>query len=113
MRAMATRSPLQFDDETIQRLFGHEAAENEDPARLREYYFKTQIYDRIVADLPLRVLVGHKGIGKSALITVAMQEDRDRKVLPVLIRPDDVVEISTEDEDFLRRIRNWKQGLLR
>ena len=61
----------QFDDETIQRLFGHEAAENEDATRLRQYYFKSQIYDRITSKLPLRILVGHKGIGKSALVTVA------------------------------------------
>ncbi len=102
-----------FDDETIQRLFGHEAAENEDPARLRQYYFKSPVYDRITARLPLRVLVGHKGIGKSALFTVARQEDHDNGTISLLIRPDDVLEIATNDRDFLQRIRAWKEGLLR
>jgi hypothetical protein len=103
----------QFDDETIQRLFGHEAAENEDATRLRQYYFKSQIYDRITSKLPLRILVGHKGIGKSALFTVAMQEDHEAGVLALLIRPDDVLELSLDEKNFLRRIRQWKDGLLR
>ena len=107
------RTALQFDDETIQALFGHEAAEDEDKARLKEYYFKSDTYRRIRADLPLRILVGHKGIGKSALFTVAMQEDEDVGVLPLLIRPDDVVEIDTKDDDLLVAIRNWKEGLVR
>ena len=103
----------QLDDETIQRLFGHEAAENEDAERLRQYYFKSQVYDRITSRLPLRILVGHKGIGKSALFMVAMQEDREAETLAILIRPDDVLEISSDAKDFLRRIRDWKAGLLR
>ncbi len=104
---------IQFDDATIQGIFGHEAAEDENVGRLREYYFKSQAYNRITADLPLRILVGHKGIGKSALFTVAMQEDRERGILAIIIRPDDVLEISTEQTDLLRSIRSWKTGLLR
>ena len=29
-----------------------------------------------IKDIPLRILVGHKGIGKSALFKIAMSEDR-------------------------------------
>ncbi len=36
--------PLNFSDEEIADLFGHEAAEDEKPERLREYYFKNDIY---------------------------------------------------------------------
>src|SRR4051812_39912378 len=61
---------LTFSEAEIQNLFGHEAAEDETPARLRQYYFKNDIYDRVTADLPLRILVGHKGVGKSALFKV-------------------------------------------
>jgi len=102
-----------FNDETIQRLFGHEAAEDEDKTRLRDYYFKGDVFSRITAGLPLRILVGHKGIGKSALFTVAMQEDHDNGIVAMLIRPDDVVEIETESSDLLQAIRNWKNGLIR
>lgn len=104
-------SQLTFSEEELQRLFGHEAAEDEDPARLREYYFKTNAYDEVSADLPLRILVGHKGIGKSALFKVAMAEDKDNGVITVLIRPDDVATLATDTTDFLKTIREWKIGL--
>ena len=103
---------LKFTEETIQKLFGHEAAEDESPDRLREYYFKSSVYDQIVTDLPLRILVGHKGIGKSALFQIAMAEDRDARRLALVVKPDDVLEIANDTTDFLRTIRAWKDGLI-
>ncbi len=103
---------LSFSEVEIQKLFGHEAAEDETPERLREYYFKSNTYDQVVTDLPLRILVGHKGIGKSALFQVAMLEDKDNGNLPILIKPDDIIGIGTKEEDFLKRIRDWKIGLI-
>lgn len=47
-----------FDDETIQKLFGFEDAESESIERLKEYYFKKDTFDRVTAELPLRILVG-------------------------------------------------------
>lgn len=101
-----------FDDVTIDKLFGSEAADYESIERLREYYVKGKVYDRVTADLPLRIVVGHKGIGKSALIRIAMAEDFSRGILPILIRPDDVLEIAKQNVDFLQRIQDWKRGLL-
>lgn len=109
---MNARSGLSFSEVEIQRLFGHEAAEDEDPARLREYYFKTSIYEEVVADLPLRILVGHKGIGKSALFQIAINEDGESNRLAILIKPDDVADLGPDTSDFLKTIRNWKEGLL-
>ncbi|MEK6708178.1 MAG: hypothetical protein AABY81_05165 [Pseudomonadota bacterium] len=108
---MTQTTPLIFSEEQLQRLFGHEAAEDEDPARLREYYFKTNTYDEVCADLPLRILVGHKGTGKSALFKVAMAEDKENDTITVLIRPDDVAVLATDTTDFLKTIREWKAGL--
>lgn len=102
---------LIFTEENIQKLFGHEAAEDEDFERLKEYYFKNKVYARIIADLPLRILVGHKGIGKSALIKIAMSEDYDRGLLPILIQPNDIINIHSSGNDFLQSIRDWKTGL--
>ena len=96
--------------ENVQRIFGHEAAEDESVDRLREYYFKTKIFDSIKADLPLRILVGHKGMGKSALFKVAMEEEKAEGKLPILLRPNDVVGIDPE-AGFLSRIKDWKYGL--
>ena len=104
-------SPLTFSEEEIQQLFGHEAAEDEDPERLREYYLKGDTYEQVTADLPLRIVVGHKGIGKSAMFQVAMQDHASRSELALLIKPTDIVEITTDDTDFLKAIRDWKIGL--
>ncbi|WP_373325582.1 P-loop ATPase, Sll1717 family [Sporomusa paucivorans] len=100
-----------FNEENIQNLFGHEAAEDENFERLQQYYFKNKIFRRITADLPLRILVGHKGIGKSALFQIAMSEDADKGVLPILVKPDDIIDIQTKPMDFLQNIRCWRNGL--
>jgi len=102
---------ISFDEIEIQKLFGHEAAEDEDINRLREYYFKSSTYDQAVTDLPLRILVGHKGIGKSALFQVAMAEDFEAHRLNLLIKPDDILGLGTDTSDFLKTIRNWKSGM--
>jgi hypothetical protein len=102
-----------FSEENIQKIFGHEAAEDESPERLREYYFKSSAYESVTADLALRILVGHKGIGKSALFTVAKAEDEDSGILTVALRPDDVLEIGNGPDDFIQQILQWKTGLTR
>ncbi|MBF6642024.1 ATP-binding protein [Flavobacterium sp. J49] len=102
---------FQFDEITIQQLFGNEAAEDEDVERLKEYYFKNEIFNKIAVDLPLRILVGHKGIGKSALFNVAMSEDKDADKLPIKIKPNDVAQIGKGLTDFSDIIRNWRAGL--
>jgi hypothetical protein len=100
-----------FSEENIQRIFGHEAAEDEEFERLKEYYFKSRTYDKIRADLPLRILVGHKGIGKSALFKVAMAEDRELGRLPIFLRPNDIMGIQPATPAFLNRISDWKYAL--
>jgi hypothetical protein len=102
---------FQFNEETIQQIFGHEAAEDEHPERLKTYYFKSAIFDKVTAPIKLRILVGHKGIGKSALFTIAMQEERERGKLPILIRPDDITGIGQDSTNFLEAITAWKTGL--
>ena len=105
-------SPLDFNEEQIQQLFGHEAAEDESNERLRQYYFKTNTYEQVVADLPLRILVGHKGIGKSALFQVAMAEEEEAGKLTILVKPDDIASLGDGKSEFLTSIREWKSGIL-
>lgn len=108
---MKSENKLEFTDKTIQSLFGFEDAESESIDRLREYYFKKDTFNRVVSDLPIRILVGHKGTGKSALFKVAIAEERENGNLPILIKPDDIAELGKSDENFLLRIRQWKFGL--
>src|SRR5690348_5910758 len=102
-----------FTDETIQRLFGVEDAENEEPARLKEYFFRNKAYENLTSNLPIRLLIGHKGTGKSALLKVAYTEDQENNILSLWLRPDDVrgaVPDLTKG-DLNSRIDAWKRGL--
>ena len=102
---------MDFTEENIAALFGHEAAEDEDIERLKGYYFKGNIFSQVVNDLPLRILVGHKGIGKSALFHIARDEEKQRGKLSILIKPDDIIGIGDNETDILKLIREWKSGI--
>lgn len=103
---------MEFTEENISRLFGHEAAEDEEFERLQSYYIKNNTHKKLTADLPLRILVGHKGVGKSAIFTIARHEDEKENKLSVLIKPDDISKIGQDNSDFSQMIRDWKEGLL-
>lgn len=112
-KQITSKSELKFDFsvENIQKIFGHEAAEDEQINNLKDYYFRTDIYEQIAADLKLRILVGHKGVGKSALFKILVNKDNETNIIPVEIKPDDVAELGTEEKDFLQMIREWKKGI--
>ena len=90
------KTNLLFTDENIRKLFGHEAADDEDIIRLKQYYVKNALHEKITAELKLRVLVGHKGIGKSAMFKIAANEDEAKGILPISIKPDDVAELKKQ-----------------
>lgn len=103
---------IDFTEENIARLFGAEAAEDEDFKRLQSYYLKNKTHEKVTSNLPLRILVGHKGIGKSAIFTMALHEDAESHRLSIKIKPDDIADIGKETPDFSEMIRAWKQGLV-
>lgn len=110
---METSQEKVFTDENVSKLFGKEAAEDEDLERLQSYYIKSLTHERVTADLPLRILVGHKGIGKSAIFTIARHEDKEKNNVSILIRPDDIANLGKREDDFDDIIRSWKTGLLK
>lgn len=102
-----------FDDVSLERFFGAEAAEDENPERLKEYFFRNKAYESLSADLPIRIVVGHKGMGKSALLKMRYLEDQDTGVVSLWIRPDDIKAMMIgEDTDLNSMIDKWKTGLL-
>lgn len=104
---------VEFNGINIAELFGIEDAENEKPARLKEYFFRNRAYDDLICGLPIRILVGHKGVGKSALLRVAFLEDEDAGTLAVWIRPNDIQGIASDpDTDFNTLIEEWKTGII-
>lgn len=99
---------LEFDDMSIQQIFGTDSAEDDDPERLRSYFFKNRAYQNIRQPLPLRILVGHKGIGKSALLRMSFLEDQDEEVLPLWLQPNDLVISSAIKQSFVEKIEAYK-----
>jgi hypothetical protein len=103
---------IEFDDVTIEKIFGKEAAEDESPDRLKEYFFRNKAYQNVVLDLPIRILVGHKGIGKSALLKVSYLEDQEAGLPALWLRPGEVKSlISSNTESLIHLIEQWKTGL--
>ena len=103
---------ITFTDENIAKLFGAQDAESESIERLKEYFLKKDTYSSVMSDLKVRVLVGHKGTGKSALFKIAINEDQANNRLPILIKPDDIKEITVDSISFNQRVRQWKEGLI-
>ncbi len=103
-----------FDDQTIERIFGAEDAENEEDKRFKEYFFFNRTYSNISIDMPIRILVGHKGIGKSALLRRAYLENEENSELAVWVKPNDLTaHISGNEQlEFNQLIEHWKDGLL-
>ncbi len=104
---------VQFTDENIRELFGAEDAENEDPKRLKEIFFRNKAYDNLVSNIPIRVLVGHKGVGKSALLKVAYLEDVERGIPAIWFQPGDLMALPiSRDQEFTEMIETWKVSLI-
>ena len=103
---------ISFTEENIAQLFGTLAAEDEDFERLQSYYLKNKTHEKVTSNLPLRILVGHKGIGKSAIFTIALHEDVMAHRLSLKIKPDDIDNIGKDTNDFSEMIRAWKNGLI-
>ena len=102
---------MRFTEQTISDIFGCEAAEDDSIEKLKEYYFKNDVYEKIHNDLPIRILVGHKGIGKSATLKVSCAENEAKNHVCIWIRPDDIMELCQEPTGILQMIRDWKKGL--
>ncbi|HVV26586.1 MAG TPA: hypothetical protein VHC40_01325 [Rhizomicrobium sp.] len=101
-----------FTDTEIVRLFGFEDGENERPDRLKEYFFRNRAYENLVGGLPIRILVGHKGVGKSALLKIAYLEDKDRHELAIWLQPDVLKDVAeSSDRSFVQLVNDWKAAL--
>lgn len=104
---------LDFSDAQIRQLFGSEDAETESSDRFHEYFVKNRAYDNLRANLPLRILVGHKGVGKSALLRYSFEEDSSLGILSIFLKPDDLsdlLKVST-GTDINTLIDAWKTGI--
>ncbi len=109
-------SSFKLDAQTRLSLFGHEDAGQEDSTRLKKYYLKRTDYETVSSEVPLCIVIGFKGVGKSATLKYSYDEDNAKGVPAIWIRPDDVSEIYSQlnsATDVLNLITLWKKGLSR
>lgn len=104
---------ITFTEEEISLLFGELAAEDERIERFRDCFFKSDTYEKIHNERPLRILVAHKGVGKSALFRMSYEENVAKNILSLWIRPNDIADLCKvgEGETTLSLIEKWKEGL--
>lgn len=104
---------IDFSDEQIREMFGDLAAEDEQKERFSSCFIKTDVYQKIHNFLPIRILVAHKGIGKSAIFRMSYLENLENDVLSLWVKPDDILRIANTENDIdpLLMIRQWKEGL--
>ena len=102
---------IEFNEDTIRAIFGHEAAEDETIDRLKSYYIKTNVYNSMKSQIPLLILVGHKGVGKSALLKILALEDGEEERIPITVQPNDIYNLDISTPNFLEKIETWKDGL--
>lgn len=95
---------VDLNDQNIQALFGVEDAENEDPDRLKQYFLRNRAYENLVIGLPIRILVGHKGVGKSALLKVAFMEDQFNDQLAIWLQPSDLKMIAASKNEEINSL---------
>lgn len=102
------------DRKTRIKLFGDEDALKEDSQRLQQYYFKGLPYQQVISDDKLCLLVGYKGTGKSALLTVAHHEHINEGKPSISINAYDLGSNSSSTNgefDLTSYMRNWKKRL--
>lgn len=106
---------LKFTDDIIVKLFGAEDAENESEDRFKQYFYYNTAYENIRANLPIRIVVGHKGVGKSALLKRSYLEDEDENRLAVWIKPNEIELLrgDLESKSLNQLIEDWKLGIFR
>lgn len=104
---------ITFSDAQIRQLFGSEDAETEKTERFHQYFVKNRAYENLRSELPLRILVGHKGVGKSALLRYSFDEDVRNGTLSVFLKPDDLSELLKvpSGSDINTLIEAWKNGI--
>lgn len=104
---------IDFSEQQIRGLFGDLAAEDEERERFSSCFIKTDVYEKIHNFMPIRILVAHKGIGKSAFFRMSYLENVRDNVLSIWVKPDDILKLanSKDEVDPLELIRQWKFGL--
>jgi len=106
---------MNFTDEVIEKIFGADEAEGESPERFLQYFYYNEAYDSVASDLSMRILVGHKGVGKSAVIKRAYLADVELGNPAVLLKAQTITthdSPSGSTQNLIHLGESWKKTLL-
>lgn len=109
---MSNHRVEKFDDETILRVFGAQAAEDDKPDQLKSYFIRNKAFERAGANIPLRIVVGHKGVGKSALLKMLFLQDASQKTLSIWLQPNDISRAWSVSGNFVEKVEGIKRNIL-
>ncbi len=110
---MAKTRDFTWTPKELSSLLGEEAAERTNADRLLTFFFRGSAFHQLASNAQIRVLVAHKGIGKTALLKAASHEiAKDTTNTIVSVVPESVNGIPvTADGNFVRMKTEWKEGL--
>ncbi len=103
---------MKFTDENIEKLLGKSDAENESSERLKEYFYKNKAYENLNNSLAIRILVGHKGSGKSALLRMLYIEDTEKDQPAIFLQPGNILDaFDKHKREYNSWVEDWKKVL--
>lgn len=100
-----------FSHDNIDKLFGNGAAELENPQVLKKWYLEPDFFSHLKGGVPIRIIAGNKGVGKTALFKALIEDNIAEDCIPILIKPDEIEDLSNSSDDYLEMVRKWKSGL--
>lgn len=109
---MSNHRVEKFDDETILALFGAQAAEDDRPEQLKSYFVRNKAFERAGANIPLRLIVGHKGVGKSALLRMHYLQDIESSALSIWLQPNDIARAWAVSGNFVEKVEGIKKNIV-
>lgn len=100
-----------FTHENVAEIFGSDAADTEDPARLYTFFVSNDSYYEVRTQNPLTLVVGQKGIGKTALMLVSSLDDRRDKFPNIFIRGSQIFSSSSGELAGSASITRFKAAI--
>ena len=102
-------TPFHFSLENIPLIFGQDAAELEDLGRLKSFFIANDSYAQLRVAHPVALVVGQKGIGKTALLNMSAQADKEDKCPHVLLKGSEILRVSESDSRAAVAVEAFKE----
>lgn len=100
-----------FTHDNIGEIFGSDAADTEDPARLYSAFVSNESYYAVRAKNPITLVVGQKGIGKTALMLVSAMDDKRDSFPNIFIRGSEILSRVSNKDGISASINQFRSSI--